>query len=258
MNKLSNYFVRGLITLVPIVITYFVIATVFRMIEGAVDQYIPVTFPGMGVVILVTLILIVGWISETCTWGTQIFLNTLDRLVDKIPIVKFIYSSVKRVSTMLFESKTMFTQVVLLPYPHPGVKSIGFLMTKPSKAIKEALGDKEEYESVFLPWSLNMSSGFNVFVPKKDLIYLDISVEDAFQYILTAGGVMPGTEISKEMEKNMPTGLNSVKVVERIEEASDLALAEKLEQEREILFRESEKKKTVKKNKKSKKRGKRK
>lgn len=208
MKRISNYFVRGLITLVPIVITYFVIAVVFAFVEGIMDQYIPVKFPGMGIVVLVSLILIVGWISVHFRWGTQFFLNSIDRLVDKIPIVKFIYSSVKRVSNMLFESKTMFAEVVLVPYPSEKLKSIGFVMTKPSKEITKHLAENEEYESIFLPWSLNMSSGFNVFIPKKDLIYLDISVEDAFQYILTAGGVMPGVASSPDLAKNFPTGLN--------------------------------------------------
>ena len=102
---------------------------------------------------------------------------------------------------MLFESKTMFSQVVLIPYPHPNVKTIGFLMPKPSSLLAPYLSKDEEYESVFLPWSLNMTSGFNVFVPKKDIIYVDISVEDAFQYILTAGGVMPGADVKADLAK---------------------------------------------------------
>ncbi len=201
MNRLSHYFINGLIVLVPIVITYFVIATVFSIIEGLVESYIPLKFPGAGVALLIAVILIAGWITSTWKWASQRILNYFERLIDKIPVVKFIYNSVKRVSTMLFESKTMFSQVVLIPYPHPGVKTIGFLMPKPSNVIAPYLSKREEYESVFLPWSLNMTSGFNVFVPKKDIIYVDISVEDAFQYILTAGGVMPGAEIRKDLAK---------------------------------------------------------
>lgn len=74
-------------------------------------------------------------------------------------------------------------------------------MPKPSKVIAPYLSKEEEYESVFLPWSLNMTSGFNVFIPKKDIIYVNISVEDAFQYILTAGGVMPGANIKEDLAK---------------------------------------------------------
>lgn len=201
MNRLSHYFVNGLMVLVPIAITYFVIAFAFNLAEGIVDSYIPLKIPGAGIALLVIIILIAGWITSTWKWASQRIINYFERLIDKIPVVKFIYGSVKRVSTMLFESKTMFSQVVLIPYPHPGVKSIGFLMPKPSKVMAPYLSEEEEYESVFLPWSLNMTSGFNVFVPKKDIIYVDISVEDAFQYILTAGGVMPGADIKEDLKR---------------------------------------------------------
>ena len=74
-------------------------------------------------------------------------------------------------------------------------------MPKPSSLLAPYLSKDEEYESVFLPWSLNMTSGFNVFVPKKDIIYVDISVEDAFHYILSAGGVMPGADVKADLAK---------------------------------------------------------
>ena len=201
MNRLSHYFINGLIVLVPIAITYFVIATIFTIIEGIVESYIPLKFPGAGVALLLIMILVAGWITSTWTWASQKIISYFESVVDKIPVVKFIYNSVKRVSTMLFESKTMFSQVVLIPYPHPGVKTIGFLMPKPSNVIAPYLSREEEYESVFLPWSLNMTSGFNVKKKKKDIIFTDISVEDAFQYILTAGGVMPGADIKKDLAK---------------------------------------------------------
>ena len=127
MNRLSHYFINGLIVLVPIVITYFVIATVFALVEGIVESYIPLKFPGAGVALLIIVILVAGWITSTWTWASQRIISYFETVVDKIPVVKFIYNSVKRVSTMLFESKTMFSQVVLIPYPHPNVKTIGFL-----------------------------------------------------------------------------------------------------------------------------------
>ena len=126
MNRLSHYFINGLIVLVPIAITYFVIATIFTIIEGIVESYIPLKFPGAGVALLLIMILVAGWITSTWTWASQKIISYFESVVDKIPVVKFIYNSVKRVSTMLFESKTMFSQVVLIPYPHPGVKTIGF------------------------------------------------------------------------------------------------------------------------------------
>ena len=112
MNRLSHYFINGLIVLVPIVITYFVIATVFALVEGIVESYIPLKFPGAGVALLIIVILVAGWITSTWSWASQRIISYFETVVDKIPVVKFIYNSVKRVSTMLFESKTMFSQVV--------------------------------------------------------------------------------------------------------------------------------------------------
>ena len=110
-----------------------------------------------------------------------------EALVGKIPVVKFIYNSVKHLSTAVFESNSMFDHVVLVPFHQS--KALGFLMADVPDALKEKLGD--DYVCVFVPWSLNMTSGTNLFVKKSDVIYLDISSESALQYMLTAGAVMP-------------------------------------------------------------------
>ena len=89
----------------------------------------------------------------------------------------------------MFDSKKMFKQAVLIPYPHKDVRSLGFVMTNLSKPLTEVLD--EEYVCVFIPWSINMTSGSNVFVPKRDVIYLNVSSETAIQYFLTAGVIMP-------------------------------------------------------------------
>ena len=108
-------------------------------------------------------------------------------LLGKIPVVKFIYNSVKHLSTAVFESNNMFDHVVLVPFHQS--KALGFIMADVPQALKDALGD--DYVCVFVPWSLNMASGTNLFVKKSDVIYLDISSESALQYMLTAGAVMP-------------------------------------------------------------------
>ena len=110
-----------------------------------------------------------------------------ERLLNKIPVVKFIYNSVKHLSTAVFESNSMFDHVVLVPF-HQSL-ALGFIMAEVPQVMKQKLG--EDYVCVFVPWSLNMTSGTNLFVAKKDVIYLDISSESALQYLLTAGAVMP-------------------------------------------------------------------
>ncbi|TCS75441.1 DUF502 domain-containing protein [Pectinatus cerevisiiphilus] len=189
MNKLSKCFINGIMIITPIFITYLVISTVWLMVDGLIGHYIPIKFPGMGIIIVVFVIIGVGWLSSN--WISKRLISWGEGLIARIPIVKFIYSSVKRLSDTIFKSGNMFENAVLVPYPHPGVRCLGFVMTPVSKKMAGYFGD-EEYLSVFIPWSLNMTSGFNVFIPKKDVTYIDIQGEDALQYIITAGAVMPG------------------------------------------------------------------
>lgn len=187
MKKTSRCFINGLVLIVPLAITVFVILEILYFTEGILGRHLPVYFPGEGIITLVLLIYFVGWFSSN--WFLKRFVDYGERMVNKIPIVKFIYNSVKHLSTAVFESNSMFNHVVLVPYPHEGCKAMGFVMADVPTALKDQLG--EEYVCVFIPWSLNMTSGTNLFVARKDVIYLNISSESALQFILTAGAVMP-------------------------------------------------------------------
>ena len=118
-------------------------------------------------------------------------------LLGKIPVVKFIYNSVKHLSTAVFESNNMFDHVVLVPFHQS--RALGFVMAEVPAVLREKLGD--DYVCVFVPWSLNMTSGTNLFVKKSDVIYLDISNESALQYMLTAGAVMPQRQMATKPQE---------------------------------------------------------
>ncbi len=182
---ISRRFINGLILLVPIAITLFVVAETLQFTEGVLGKHLPFYFPGMGIITLVLFIYFVGWLSSY--WFMRRCIRMGERLLGKIPIVKFIYNSVKHLSTAVFESNSMFDRVVLVPFHQS--KALGFVMADVPQALKEKLGD--DYVCVFVPWSLNMTSGTNLFVKESDVIYLDISSESALQYMLTAGAVMP-------------------------------------------------------------------
>ncbi|HWR40600.1 MAG TPA: DUF502 domain-containing protein, partial [Patescibacteria group bacterium] len=187
----------GLIVLVPIAITAFVTLNVFTFTENLMGRYLPVHFPGLALVVVMALIVLIGWLSSH--WLLKSLLEYAERLVDSIPIVKFIYSSVKQIATTVFESQRLLENAVLIPYPHAGVKALGFVMTEPSEPVAAAFS--EEHLCVFVPMSLNLTAGVNVFVPKKDVIPLEVTSESALQYILTAGAVMPKSpEVSRTDE----------------------------------------------------------
>lgn len=187
MKWISKYFINGLIVIVPFAITVFVVLQIFSFAESMLGRHLPIHFPGIGLIAVVLLILLVGWLSSH--WALRQLLVLGERLVGTIPIVKFIYTSVKQLSTAVFESQQLFKQAVLVPYPHPGVKTLGFIMPELSEPFTTKLD--EEYVCVFIPMSLNMTAGFNIMVPKRDIIILDIAGENALQYVLTAGAVMP-------------------------------------------------------------------
>ena len=182
---ISRRFINGLILLVPIAITLFVVAETLQFTEGVLGKHLPFYFPGMGIITLVMFIYFVGWLSSY--WFMRRCIRLGEQLLGKIPVVKFIYNSVKHLSTAVFESNSMFDRVVLVPFHQS--KALGFIMADVPQALKEKLGD--DYVCVFVPWSLNMTSGTNLFVKESDVIYLDISSESALQYMLTAGAVMP-------------------------------------------------------------------
>ena len=184
-KRISRRFVNGLILLVPIVITLLVVSEVLHFTEGVLGKHLPFYFPGLGIITVVLGIYFVGWISSY--WIMRRMIHYGEVLLGKIPVVKFIYNSVKHLSTAVFESNNMFDHVVLVPFHQS--KALGFIMADVSPVLKEKLGD--DYVCVFVPWSLNMTSGTNLFVRKQDVIYLDISSESALQYMLTAGAVMP-------------------------------------------------------------------
>ena len=182
---ISRRFINGLILLVPIAITLFVVAETLQFTEGVLGKHLPFYFPGMGIITLILFIYFVGWLSSY--WFMRRCIRLGEQLLGKIPVVKFIYNSVKHLSTAVFESNSMFDRVVLVPFHQS--KALGFIMADVPQALKEKLGD--DYVCVFVPWSLNMTSGTNLFVRESDIIYLDISSESALQYMLTAGAVMP-------------------------------------------------------------------
>ena len=178
---MSKTFLNGLIILVPVGITFFVVMQILSFTEGVLGKHLPFYFPGIGLIAVLLLIYIVGWISTH--WLLKHVISFGESLLGKIPVVKFIYNSVKQFSTAIFESNSMFQNVVLVPF-HQSL-AMGFLMPNVPTVIKEKLG--EDVVCVFVPWSLNITSGTNLFVKRNEVIPIDIKSDAALQFMLTAG-----------------------------------------------------------------------
>ena len=185
--KISECFLDGLIVIVPPAITIFIVLWILDLTEGKLGKFIAeeinFNFPGIGIVTIAVSILIIGFVTGNNLAKQVIELAEL--LLDKIPVVKFIYSSVKQFSQAVLTSNSAFKHVVLVPYHQSW--ALGFLMTNVPPAVREKLG--VDYVCVFVPWSLNMTSGTNLFVRRQEIIFVNMPAEDALQFMLTAGTI---------------------------------------------------------------------
>ena len=194
-EQISSNFFKGLLIVVPPAITVFVIKWLFELTEETIGNYLPAKLPGAGLLIVLVAIWIVGVLSGN--FLSKKILAFFDGIISKIPVVKFIYKSVKQVSKAVFEPDSMFKSVVLVPYQKSYV--LAFQMLTVPEPIKEKLGD--DYVCVYMPWSMNMTAGMNFFVKKSEVIKLDMLPQDALQFILTAGTISTAGLIPTDLEK---------------------------------------------------------
>ena len=194
---MRKYFVTGLLVLVPLAITLWVL----NLIIGTLDQsvlllparwrpavLIGLDIPGMGAIITVLFVFLVGLLTRNFI-GNQIVL-LWEKALTRIPIVSSIYSSVKQVSDTLFSSSgNAFRKAVLVQYPREGSWTIAFLTGVPGGDVKNHLAG--DYISVYVPTTPNPTSGFFLMMPRADAIELDMSVDEALKYIVSMGVVSP-------------------------------------------------------------------
>jgi len=193
----KRYLITGLLVLVPLVITLWVL----KFLLGLMDQSLLLLppqlqpealfgtyVPGLGAVLTLIIVLITGVIA-TNFFGRRIILFW-ESLLARVPVVKSIYYSVKQVSDTLFSgSDDAFRKVLLVRYPHPAAWSVAFQTGAPAREVARLTDD--ELVSVFIPTAPSPVNGFFFFVPKRDTIELDMSVDDALKYIISMGVVVP-------------------------------------------------------------------
>ncbi|MCS6765649.1 MAG: DUF502 domain-containing protein [Candidatus Protistobacter heckmanni] len=202
---MKKYFIAGLLVWVPLAVTVWVLTWglglldgVFGTVMGALSAVLPDALhpqlesfrniPGLGIVLVLAVILVTG--AAAANFAGQWALRQGDRLLQKIPIVKSIYSSVKQVSDTLFSSDgNAFRKALLVQYPREGMWTIGFMTGTPGGDVQNHLHG--EYVSVYVPTTPNPTSGFFLMLRKEDVIELDMSVDAALKYIVSMGVVAP-------------------------------------------------------------------
>jgi uncharacterized membrane protein len=199
--RLRNYLLTGLIVAGPVAVTMWLIWTFVTWVDGLVrplipetyrpETYLPLNIPGSGLVIAVVALTLLGFLTHNLVGRTLIQLG--DRLIDRMPIVRPIYKTVKQVFQMLFsKSGNSFRKVGLVEFPAPGMWSLVFLSQPPSAEVAKCLPGDDDQISVFLPCTPNPTTGFFFYVPRKNIIELEIPVEQAATLIMSAGMIQPG------------------------------------------------------------------
>ncbi|MCF7869651.1 MAG: DUF502 domain-containing protein [Candidatus Omnitrophica bacterium] len=196
LGYLRRYLFAGIATLLPVIVTIFIIRIVFRFTDKFAGKYINsyllsnygYSIPGLGLIATILFFIIVGLISSHFI-GRKV-IPFFEKLFIKVPVVASIYPSLKRLSDFLFGSsqKHKFKKVVLVPYPSPKSYSLGFV-TNEELGNLEGKVDKE-LVTVFVPIAPTPFSGFILFVSKKEIKFLNISVDLAIRCIVS-GGVIP-------------------------------------------------------------------
>ena len=187
--RLRNYFITGAIVLIPIGITIYLTLFIVKMSSSFLpntinpNSYLPFDIPGIEILITIILITFIGGLSLSF-FGKK-FLEIFENILKKIPILRTIYSAVGQLTESFTKSDGSRKSVVVLEYPRKGIWVVGFATKKNSGEISTKT--KEDLVNIFVPTTPNPTSGFLLMVPQNDIIYLDMSFEEASRFIVSAG-----------------------------------------------------------------------
>ncbi len=206
-------FLAGLIIVAPIGLTFYFIWTIVGWVDGWVWPFVPTAYHpealinrffgnpenpisvnvrGIGVVIFLLFTILVGWIGKGLMGRSLIRFG--ERFVERMPVVRSIYNGVKQIAETVFSQRdTSFDKACLIEYPRRGIWAIAFISTNAKGEIHTKLSDGDDIATVFLPTTPNPTSGFLLFLPRRDVKELDMTVEDAAKLVISAGLVYPNT-----------------------------------------------------------------
>ncbi|TNE33546.1 MAG: DUF502 domain-containing protein [Alphaproteobacteria bacterium] len=211
--RLRTYFLTGIVVTAPIGITVYLIYVFVSFMDENITPLIPVRYnpetylpfgiPGFGVVIAIIGLILIGFLTANFLGRTLLAFG--ERIVGRMPVVRSIYNALKQImETVLAKSGTSFREVVLLEYPRKGIWSLAFVTSQAKGEVNDL--NEDDMISIFVPTTPNPTSGFLLFVPKSDLTFLDMTVEDGVKLVISAGMIWPNDE-----EKNGNSNGHSLK-----------------------------------------------
>ncbi len=200
-HRIRAYFLTGVVVIAPIAITVYLTWVFIHAVDVRVrpliplkynpETYLPFSLPGLGLLLVVVFVTLIG--ALTANFFGRALLRAGERVLNRMPVVRSIYATLKQIfETVVSQSTATFEQVVLVEYPRKGIWAIGFVTSDTRGEIQRR--SSEDLINVFLPTTPNPTSGFLLFIPRKDVVYLNMTVEEGIKKVISAGLVTPPDE----------------------------------------------------------------
>jgi len=194
--QIRRYFVAGLLTILPLALSVYILLVLFRIVDGILGRYLNVYLknllgfyvPGLGLILFIAIIFLSGILSIHF-FGASLHLF-LGRALAKFPLLRYIYPSIKKIFEFVFsDSKLGFKKVVLVEYPSKGIWSMGFIANDGYVEAEEKTG--KSFFNIYVPSTPNPTTGYFFLVPKDDVIMLDIGIKEAMRLVMSGGLLNP-------------------------------------------------------------------
>ncbi len=197
-SRLRRHFIAGILVTAPLAITLFLAWKIIAYIDTRVshllppqyhpETYLPFNIPGTGLVIMTIVFITIG--AFAAGFMGRFFIRLSERILDRVPIVRSVYGATKQIAQSVFEERSKaFRDVVLLEYPMKGKWAVGFISGRAKGEVQHKTASG--VVSVFVPTTPNPTSGFLLFVEEKDLVFLDMTVEEGIKLVVSSGIVVP-------------------------------------------------------------------
>ncbi|MGE3527846.1 MAG: DUF502 domain-containing protein [Methyloceanibacter sp.] len=204
--RLRGYFLTGLIVVGPVAITLYVVWWFINLVDAWVkpliptsylpETYLPFNVPGVGLIVGILGLMLIGALTANLFGRTIVSYGEM--MLDRMPVVRGVYRLFKQIFQTVFSNNgTSFKRVGLIEFPRKGLYALVFVSGDPPAEVDEKLGTGEALMTVFMPNAPNPTTGFVIFMPAKDVILLDMAIEDGAKMIVSAGLVAPQRELKK-------------------------------------------------------------
>ena len=220
-QRIRAYLFAGILVTAPIFITFYLAWLFVTFVDSKItplipakynpETYLPFALPGLGLIILLLALVLVG--ALTAGFFGRLWARASNRILNQMPVIRNVHSAIKQIlETVLAQQSNAFREAVLIEYPRRGIWAVGFITGTTEGEVQNMTA--EECINVFLPTTPNPTSGFLLFVPKKDIAPLSMSVEEAIKMVISGGIVTPP---DRRSEKEKATPIVSAQTYEELE-----------------------------------------